>query len=240
MKLISNFNKIILIAIIALVAASCNGFAPLKGNGTIVKSDKEVKDFSKVSFEGAFNVFISQGEQTKLAIETDENLQEYIVAKVKSNKLTIKNKRNLSASKGINIYLTVAKIEEIDAAGAVIIKSDSKINADKLAIDLSGACNLTLDVNCVELHADMEGYTTMKLVGAASVADISASGSAEIYNFDMLFDYMKLKTKGSVKAKVNVITQLDVSVTGAGDVEYLGTPEVKKEISGSGTVNKIF
>ena len=56
----------------------------------------------------------------------------------------------------------------------------------------------------------------------------------------MLFDYMKLKTKGSVKAKVNVITQLDVSVTGAGDVEYLGTPEVKKEISGSGTVNKIF
>jgi len=240
MKIIKHNAKIVFITVITLMIASCNGFGPIKGNGKVVKQEKEVSEFNKINFEGAFNVFISQGEQTKLTIEADENLQDYVVAKIKNKKLSIKTKRNLSPSKEINIYLTVKTFDGIESSGAVIIKSLGKLNADKLSLDMSGASNIALDINCVELRTNITGSSTMKLIGAASFADFDVSGSSEINNFEMIFDDLKLKVKGSSKVKVNVLTKLDVSLTGSGEIEYMGTPDVKKEISGSGSVTKLF
>ncbi|MEI6123312.1 MAG: head GIN domain-containing protein [Bacteroidota bacterium] len=240
MKINMYVFKFIVITLITLFTASCNMFPPKKGSGTIIKTDKELAAFTKISLEGAFNVFISPGEKAAITIETDDNLQQYITAKVRSNKLTIKTKRDLLPSKEVNIYLTVANIESIEASGAVIVKSNGKISADKFALDLSGASNVALDINCVDFNAEMNGSSKMKLIGAASMGNINVSGASDMYNFDMLFDNLKLKIKGAAKAQVNVITQLDVTVMGAGEVLYMGTPDVKKSISGGGKVDKVF
>ena len=66
------------------------------------------------------------------------------------------------------------------------------------------------------------------------------SGACDVDNSQMVVDNMDLKVSGAGSVKVNVLTKLDVKVSGTAEVEYLGAPEVHKEITGAGSVNKIF
>jgi hypothetical protein len=241
MRIKSYHIAITLITLLILFLASCNYLKPVQGNGRITKTDKELSsEFNTVEIDGAFDLFLSQGSVPQLSIETDENLVQYIDAKVKNHKLIIKNKRNIGPSNDINIYLTINTIKQMNLAGAVVVKSTGKINFDSFGMKLFGASNVTMDMNCVDLKLECNGSTTLRLSGAASDATIGVDGACDIANDQLIVDNMKLDVEGGAKVKVNVLTKLDVKVNGAAEVNYLGSPEVHKEIKGAGSVEKIF
>ena len=241
MKTRSYFIVLMLIASVIVFNTSCHYLKPVKGNGNFVKVDKELNgSFNSVEISGSFNVILTQDSLPKLSIETDENLVKYIDIKIKNNKLIIQSKKSLKSARDINVYLTIGQLKEIELSGAVVMRSAGKINLDAIDIDLSGASNVLMDLNCTTFDSDLSGSSTLKLIGAAIDADIESSGASEIDNSQMVVENMKLKVSGAGSVKVNVLTKLDVKVSGAAEVEYLGTPEVHKEISGAGSVNKIF
>ncbi len=241
MKTKSYFIVLMFVVAVILLNTSCNYVKPIEGNGKFVKVDRELQGaFSSVEASGNFNVVLTQDSLPKLSIETDENLIEYIDTRVKNHKLIIKTKKNLNSAKGITVYVTIGQLKKMELSGAVILRSASKINLDAFTMELSGASNVAMDLNCYVLSTDCSGSCTLKLIGAASDAEIETSGACDIDNSQMVVENMNLTVSGAGKVKVNVLTKLDVKVSGAGEVEYLGAPEVHKEISGAGSVNKIF
>jgi hypothetical protein len=241
MKNKSYFIVFVLFTSVTFFFGSCNFLNPIKGNGKIVKVDQELKsEFTSVEIEGVYTLHLSQGTTPQLSIESDENLIEFIDTKVKNHKLIIKNKKKISSSKDINIYLTINSITKLEASGAVLVRSDGKINFDTFTLVLNGASNVLMELNCFAFNAECNGSSTLKLMGAASDADINVKGAGDIDNQQMVVENMKLTVEGGAKVIVNVLKKLDVKVMGAAEVEYLGEPEVHKEISGAGSVNKIF
>jgi len=241
MKNKSYFIVLAFITSVSLLIASCNFMGAIKGNGKIVSVDRELNgEFAKVEIEGTYTLNISQGTTPKLRIETDENLIPYIETKVKNHKLIVKNKRRISSAKDIIINLTIGTITDLEASGAVLVRSAGKINFDKFNMELNGASNVLMEMNCVEFNAECNGSSTLKLIGAASDSKIEVSGACDIDNQQMIVENMNLIVNGGAKVIVNVLTKLDVKVNGAAQVEYLGAPEVHKEISGAGSVEKIF
>lgn len=240
MKRILDYTVLTLITSIVFLFTACNFSKPISGNGNIVKLDRELKgNFNSIEIEGAYTLILSQGSP-QLSIETDENLMEYIDTKVNSNKLIIKNSRKIKSSKGINIYLSINSIKKMNLSGAVALKSAGKINLDEFTFEMNGACNVSMELNCFAYNAECNGSSTLKLLGAANDADIKVNGACDIDNQQMVVENMNLEVNGDAKVKVNVLSKLDVKVKGAADVEYWGSPEVHKEISGAGSVTKVF
>jgi hypothetical protein len=235
------FIVLMLFASVIMFGTSCNYIKPIDGNGKFIKVDRELQDeFDAVEISGNFSLVLTQDSLPKLSIETDENLIKYIDTRVKNHKLVIKSKKRLSSAKGITVFLSVNKLKQMELSGAVVLRSSGKINLDEIKMELSGASNVYMDLNCTTLNADMSGSSTLKLIGAASDAEIEASGACDIDNSQMVVENMSLEVSGAGKIVVNVLTKLDAKVSGAAEVEYMGTPEVHKEVSGAGSVNKIF
>jgi hypothetical protein len=241
MKTRSYFIVLMLFASVILCITSCNYIKPVEGNGKFTKVDRELKDdFTSMEISGNFNVVLTQDSLPKLSIETDENLMDYIDTKVKNHKLIIKSKKRLNSAKGITIFVGITQLQQMELSGAVVLRSSGKINLDAIKIELSGASNVYMDLNCTTLNADMSGSSTLRLIGAGIDAEIEASGACDIDNSLMPVENMNLEVSGAGKIIVNVLTKLDAKVSGAAEVEYMGAPEVHKEVSGSGSVSKIF
>lgn len=231
---------LLLFAVFICSITSCINNASLQGNGKIIKKEIQVGEFNKIEISGIINVYITQGTAAKLEIETDENLIEFIDAKVRSKKLKIKEKKIVSSTKGINIYLTITTLDQITLSGYTSLISSDKLNFDKIAIEASGSSKIKMDINGVDMNTQLSGNSIVELYGNIYTAGINASGSANIDASNLNVDDLKLEVSGSAVAKVNVISKFDVEASGSAQVEYQGTPDMKQEVSGTGTVTKIY
>ncbi len=241
MKKFYTLNLLLVIFItLSFTFSSCNFYKEVKGNGKIIKKEFQIKDFTRIELDGYYNVILLQGDKAKLEIETDENLLEYIEAKVSSKTLKLKNKKNISPSRNINVYLTFNKLEELAVSGFVVVSSADRLNFDKLSLFISGNSEINMNINSVALKTEFSGNSIIRLSGTSLTAEMNASGSATIDAIEFFIDDLKLSMSGSSVSKVNAISKLDMNVSGSAKVEYYGSPEVKQAVSGSGIITKMY
>jgi len=112
-----------------------------KGNGNIVKEEREMNSFNAIEVGGAFDVYLTQGEPQSVNIETDENLLDNIKITVNNSRLVIKS-NNIKSYTKLNVYITVPEISFINASGASSIEGENTITAGTLRIEASGATDI--------------------------------------------------------------------------------------------------
>jgi hypothetical protein len=203
-----------------------------KGSGRVVTSEIDVRGFSGVTFAGFGNLYIEVGSAEELRIEVDDNLVSYFEANVDNKMLTIKVKEgaSLEPSDEVNFYLTVKELDAIVLTGAGKVES-APLRAEQFSVDLSGAGELTiagltadsLDVDLsgagdLEIESGYVGEQTVNISGAGSyIAEKLQSGNAD------------LDISGAGSATVWAVTELTVTGSGVGKVEYAGKPQLSTE-----------
>jgi hypothetical protein len=203
-----------------------------KGSGRVVTSEIDVRGFSGVTFAGFGNLYIEVGSAEELRIEVDDNLISYFEANVDSKMLTIgvKEGASLEPSDDVNFYLTVEELDTIVLSGAGKVES-AALRAEQFSVDLSGAGELTiagltadsLDVDLsgagdLEIESGYVGEQTVNISGAGSyIAEKLQSGNAD------------LDISGAGSATVWAVTELTVTGSGVGKVEYAGKPQLSTE-----------
>ena len=215
---------------------SCIPILGEKGDGNVVKEDRQVSGFTSLEVSGAFNVYLYQGKSESLTVETDQNLMEYIITEVKGDKLEIYTKGTIRKATKMNIYLTFEELEMIDVSGAVSITGEDKMIFQELNIDGSGATEIDLIMDVELLKADLSGASEIDLSGEAKFVRLELSGASEISAFDFEVAHFELDVSGAADAKIHVTGNLDVEISGAASVRYKGSPHVNSEISGAGSL----
>ena len=209
------------------------------GNGNVVKQTREVSSFNSISVSGAYHVILSQGSKQSVIVEADENLQPLIKTEVKGNELIIENKRSISHSHSMNVYLTVTDLKKIDLSGAVDLETNGTLKADELSIDESGASDTKMDISVTKLDLDCSGGSKLRFSGTASRVKMDISGAVDIFAYDLATENFNLEISGAGKAEINVSKELNASISGAGSVRYKGSPEkLITDVSGAGSIRK--
>ena len=122
-----------------LLLTSCNGNA-VKGSGSIVSQERTASEFYGISNDGTANVNVYPGEDYKVVVTTDDNLQDLVSVEVKNSVLHIDTKQYLRPTKLI-VDVHLPKLQSINQNGVGNIKlSDG--NASDLDISLSGVGNI--------------------------------------------------------------------------------------------------
>lgn len=227
-----------------LIAVSCQFVSGKRvtGNGHVISQDKSAGSFNSVNVDGAVVVRVRQDASPSVRIEADENLMQYLEVFTKGNTLVIRTKKgyNLQPSKDVVAYIAAPSFSKIEAGGSCKIISESTLTGnDPLTVDMSGSCDIDMDVNLNEIRTTLAGSGSINLRGKANSFSAEVSGSGEINCFNLVTDNTSLDLSGSADAQVNANKQLNVSVSGAGSVEYKGTASVSQSISGSGSVKKV-
>ena len=228
----------------AILLSSCKGgFRKVEGNGVVQTKEKSLDDFEVLEVSGAFRVKIVPSNNFKAVIETDENLQQYVLVEESGGRVKIKMKNNINFRSlgGINITVYGNGIEHIELAGSSTLKTEGQLeNDDKFSLTIAGSAGANVQLKAPETKVSIGGSGEVKLEGKTRDLKINIAGSGDFKGENFLSENADISIAGSGSARVYTSVELKISVAGSGDVFYAGNPQnIKKSIVGSGNIRPI-
>jgi hypothetical protein len=209
----------------------------IKGSGNIVKESRSVSGFSGIEAGGVFHVYLRQGSQYALEIETDDNVISHISTKVQGNTLVLSMEKKVQKVHDLNVFLTLPELTHLNLSGASELEGVSTFSANHLKLNLSGAAELELNLEANQLIADLSGAAEVELTGTSEQVRLRMSGSASLDAESLIGKTGVVEMSGSTDAVIHLSEAMNAEVSGASDLICHGDPTQKTvEKSGSSTV----
>ena len=233
------------LAIASLVVfSSCDFFVGkhIRGSGNVISQPRTVDHFSGLHVSGAIDVFVKQDAAFNVRVETDDNLQQYILVGVDNGVLRIKTEDNISLDETgkIKVYVSAPAFNSLQASGACQLFTENMVSSDQpVEVHLSGSCDAKLELKTPKLYSKMTGASTLMAKGEAKEFEVEGSGSSNIRCFDLVTDRTKLDISGACDAEVFANVNVTVEASGSSDVRYKGNGTATQHISGAGSVKKV-
>ena len=237
LKCTMKIKQIFLGILILLTINSC--INSIDGNGNVVKEKRTISPFNKIVISGPYEVLLHKGSQERIELEVDENLLKLIETEVHNNTLFISSSQPIRNKTSLRLYITLVNLEEVAVSGAIELSSKSPFTFKNLAIEVSGAAAIDLDINVENLTMDMSGASETTLIGNANNFEIKLSGASELDSKKLKTNNTSVSISGASSASVFAKKTLDISVSGAASVRYKGSPKVTKSITGAGSIKQI-
>jgi hypothetical protein len=206
----------------ALLLSACNFVIPgaVVGSGNVVTESRPVSGFTKVDLSGVGDLAIDVNGSEALTIEGDDNILPLIVTEVRGDTLHIGFKERTPIQRVSRLRYTL---------------SAQQLNG----LTISGAGNVTANnIDTPNLEVVTSGAGRINMSGKATNEVITLTGAGSFEGENLLSETARVSTSGVGRAIVNASKTLDVNISGAGAVEYIGSPQVTRQISGVGSVKQ--
>ena len=214
-------KKLLLIMLLSSLAAGCHfagNSGGIAGSGVRKTEKRDLKPFTSISTDGAFDIEVVCQQPQSLEIQGDDNLLPMVSTEVSNGVLRINNVGSYSTREPMKIKIAVANIDGLTANGAGTIEV-SRIKNGKFEIDSNGAPTITVSGETKELTIDANG------AGKVDAHKLRASRA-------------EVESKGVAKVEVFASDVLNVTVSGPSQVIYDGDPEVNQTVNGPGSVKQ--
>jgi hypothetical protein len=189
----------------------------IQGSGITKTESRDVSDFTKLSIEGHGIINVEFGDEPSLRLTCDDNLLEFVETEVDGDELRISHTETIDPSDALRIDIVVKTLSEIDLSGAAKLNIQSA-KLDDLRLSISGSANIQAD-------------------GTAENVVIRVSGAANISAGELRAKSVDISISGTGNAEVYASEWLEASVSGAGKINCLGSPQIRKqEVSGVGRI----
>ncbi len=211
--------------------------------------DKKVKvsSFTGMQISSIFDVTLSKGNTHSVDLTMSEELEKYVIAKVKGNTLYLMidtDKAPRSITRNIGKYVLKAKVtietlSELDMSGNSKLTCGDKFIVDEFDCDVSGSSNIkSLQIDAKKGSIDVSGASRILLNGEFSEIEYDISG-ASYASSKIKSSSLEIDASGASKIKLDgVFTNVNLDCSGASHIELIGsTDSFYMEISGASSVN---
>ncbi|MBL7741971.1 MAG: DUF2807 domain-containing protein [Chitinophagaceae bacterium] len=225
------------------IFSSCNHFwgKRINGNGNVITQTRQFSNFKGVDVSSAIHLYVKQDPAFSVKVETDENLQQYIMVYEENGVLYVKqeNNTNLDATGSIKVYVSAPVFNSIEASGACEVKGEGMLaTPGGIDIDVSGASKADLEVKTPKITAEMSGASSITLRGETKDLFLKGGGASHAKCFELLTENADVDVSGASNADVFASVKLDAEASGASDIRYKGGASVTPNTSGAAHIKK--
>jgi hypothetical protein len=235
-------KKVFILLIIALSFSACDTEdAPvcLKKSGDIVSEEIVVEPFEEVIVYEQVKLFIQQGTEHKVVVETGENLMSGISVKVENNRLSIRNESTCNLFREYEItkvYVTIPNLTWLQNSSGSTIESMGVLKLENLwlrsvnqerdpAIHTNGDFKLELDIQNLRITND--NVSNYFLSGKAkNVNAFFAAGDGRLEGANFMVQNYDIFHRGTNKMIINPQQSIQGELRSSGDVISLNKPEI--------------
>ena len=224
--------------VLLLLVHSCD-FNYKMGNGNIIEHEIKLDDFARISIGGNYRVTLIESNETRVVIECDENLLEYINAEHYENTLNINNVHNLKSTEGIVVDIYYKALEKIYSTGASKVTNEGVLKAGNLMINLSGAGAIDLKIDTKKVEVNLTGAGVVSLSGKTDKQETHISGAGGLEAKELLSNECSINLSGLGGAQVYAVEKLEATITGVGGIIYSGNPKIiERQVTGFGKIKR--
>jgi hypothetical protein len=230
------------------------------GSGTLETREMDFTDFTKVKAGYACQIDITRAASFFVSITLDDNLFEYLDAKVVGDTLYIGLEPNRSYRNYTHrATVTMPRLLELELSGASRGDVSDFSSTDSLRLEASGASTLSIDdleagdtrliisgasratggIEMADGDFEVSGASTVELDGNADDVSLEVSGASTARLADFTVANADTRVSGASTATVNVSGILDIDVSGASTLYYVGNPTLGRlNVTGGSRVSQ--
>ncbi|HLK15914.1 MAG TPA: head GIN domain-containing protein [Fimbriimonadaceae bacterium] len=177
-----------------------------------------LEEFHAVHANGPMDVNVSIGSTPSIEFHARAEIMPYLTAEVKNGALEIGMRDNNVRNPGeITATVVAPKLDEVTLSGSGNVEVQG-IKATDFTSLISGSGNVTLN-------------------GTADSLSLDLTGSGNLDTKELHVTKAKVSLEGSGNIDVNAKDKLDATLTGSGNITYVGKPaDLQRHIFGSGNV----
>lgn len=245
LKIITIITKFILVALTALLFASCNHSINIKsitGSGHVTTEKRNVDgDFKSIEVSNAIDLIIEQSDKIEIIVEADDNLQKSITTTVENGVLIIACDYNSFInieSKKVMVKMPI--IESLRASSASSITSANTIKGENINLRTSSASNINLNIESDYIECKASSGSSITIEGMALNMEATASSGSDIDAKDLLANEVNAVASSGATISVHPIVSLKAKASSGSNVDYNTTPKSLEKRSSSGaSIDKI-
>lgn len=233
-------STILALFIILFLFQACGEGVHEEGNGTITSETRNVGAFFKLDIEGSYEIVLQEGSTPLIAVETDENLHQYVETTIDGKTLRIRDVEKIKPSEHTRLVITYQNLDEIRLGGAAKISNQGRLKADELLIRIDGAGMMDLGLEAKELELKLAGAGAVNLRGNVNKQRLSLSGAGNLNALELQSKECEVDLSGFGSAQVFVTDNLKAQVSGVGGIRFKGDPRnIQREVTGLGDISRV-
>jgi len=182
------------------------------------KTNRDVTEFNSIKLDCSADVYISQGNEISVIVETEEKNQNKVKTFVANNKLIIEISARIFTSKRLNVYVTVKDLSIVNNEGSGDFEFKTPLKTANFIYKSEGSGDFEID----------------KIITNKFISIQEGSGDCEISGDIKVID-AKVEGSGNFEAENVNLTNCNIVMEGSGDVELKGISNIIKVVqTGSG------
>lgn len=228
--------------LLILLLTACDteiGWGCFQSEGTIVQREIAVSAFTRILVWDRTKLYIQQGDEQKVVVESGKNLIDNVKVSVVEGKLEILNNNtcNLARDYGtLKVYVTAPNISEIRSSTGYSVESIGTLDYPELTLlsedanangkyQTDGDFRLDLDVENLNIVAN--GLSKFYLSGKATHASFGLyAGDCRIYSEELIIQDLDLFHRSSGPMVVNPQRSIKGKIVSVGDVISKNHPPI--------------
>ncbi|HLV93363.1 MAG TPA: head GIN domain-containing protein [Aequorivita sp.] len=234
--------KRIVYILMVLLYACCDsdkGWDCIRTAGSIVQQEVSTSDFDKIVVWGGVKLFVEQGAEQRVVIETGSNLMADINITATDGRLSIHNNNtcNLVRDYGITkVFVTSPNLTEIRSSTGMGIESVGLLSFPSLSLlsedhAFEGQTHVdgdfTMDLEVEDLMVVANGVSKFYLKGSVNNASFGLySGDCRIYSEDLVVQNLDVYHRSSGPMVVNPIESIKGEIVGIGNIISKNRPSI--------------
>lgn len=224
-----------------LIHLGCDteGWDCIKTSGDIIEEEIVVPAFTEITVFHRVQLFIQQGSEQKVVLETGENLRKNIKVSVQDNRLILENDASCNLFRDYEItkvFVTTPYLTTIRNSSGSTVKSIGTLHFPELTLrsEDTSSDTVTHTNGSYELQLDVDNFTIVSngianffISGSATDANIGLySGDSRFEGASFVVQDLNFFHRSSNKMIVNPQQSLKGEIRSTGDVISVNQPPV--------------
>lgn len=197
-----------------------------------------VEDFNRLEMGSAFTIIVRQGATFSVEATGDvRNLDDLVVFRNGST-LVAYYDRHANRRHTTTLHITMPDLAGANFSGASVSDVQGFEREEEFELILSGASVSKVYPGFSDVKLNVSGASKLDLLGTGNLLHATVSGASELKAQNFPTEDAWLDVSGASTARVSVSNRLDVIVSGASSVRYLGNPDVHPTVTGGSSLIK--
>ncbi len=216
-----------------LAFTACLGTAPWGD----LWAQSETLGWQRLRIQQASRVVLVQGAEHKLWVDGKEHLPKTKESNPEADAMVDGEWLQVSVLTAKEIRIQQPRLLELQLRGAVAVHSQGILREDLLRIELSGVGQVVLDLEVVELLADLRGLGRMEFKGKADNVRLEINGPGLVEARQLKVRRAQIFIDGLGLCRLDVSDSLLADISGGGSIRYRKEPPTMlNRINGLGSI----
>lgn len=223
-----------------LVACSPGMFNGIQGNGNVITDNRTPSEnFTKIKVSNGLDLHVSQGNETKVILEADENLHDIIFTEVRDGELRIYAEKNIWRAESRKVHVKLQTLESIQATSGADVHSEQVISSNKIYLSATSGADIRFEVQATEVRTDATSGADIKISGAAEKHSTNATSGASINAYHLISKTVNANVSSGADINVYASEAIYANASSGGDIDFRGNPQkIDRNASSGGSISK--